>query len=101
MIRAHVSGATLTVRVQPRASRTAIVGIYGEGEDQALKVSLMAPPIEGRANEALTDFFAKLAGRPRSSVTVMGGDHSRNKVLIFDGLSAEALTKLLAPHLPL
>ena len=98
MIRTHAGGATLAVRVQPRASRTAIAGIYGE--QQALKVALVAPPVEGRANEALTDFFAKLAGRPRTSVTVTSGDHSRNKILLFAGLSAEELKKLLAPYLP-
>jgi hypothetical protein len=99
VIRSRADGATLTVRVQPRASRTAITGVYGEGEEQAVKVALMAPPVEGRANEALTEFFAKLASRPRSSVTVLGGDKSRNKILHFAGLTAEQLEKLLAPHL--
>lgn len=99
MIRNRADGATLTVRVQPRASRTSIAGVYGEGEEQAVKVALMAPPIEGRANEALTEFFAKLAGRPRSTVTVLGGDKSRNKILHFAGLTAEELRTLLAPYL--
>lgn len=98
MIHNYAGGASLAVRVQPRASRTAITGVYGEGEEQALKVALMAPPVEGRANEALTEFFAKLTGRSRSSVTVASGDHSRNKVLHFSGLTAEELKKLLSPH---
>jgi len=55
----------------------------------ALKVSLTAPPVEGRANEGCVDFFAKLLKVPRSSVTIASGQNSRNKVVRVAGLTAE------------
>jgi uncharacterized protein (TIGR00251 family) len=70
-------GVTLAVRVHPRAKKNAITGELGD----ALKVSLTTPPIEGRANEACIEFFAKLLKVPRSSVTIASGQSSRNKVI--------------------
>jgi hypothetical protein len=51
-LRDHPDGCTLMIRVQPGAKKTAITGIYGQGEHAALKIAVQAPPIEGRANEA-------------------------------------------------
>jgi hypothetical protein len=99
MIREQPNGCTLTVRVQPKASRTAILGIYGEGTEAALKVALMAPPIEGRANAALIALFADQLHLTRSLVTVQSGELSRNKVLHFSGLNIDRLKNLLAPYL--
>ena len=59
-VRETDAGVTFAVRVQPGAKKTAITGVYGEGESAALKVALAAPPIDGRANEALVGFFAEL-----------------------------------------
>jgi uncharacterized protein (TIGR00251 family) len=80
-------GITFAVRVHPRAKKNAITGELGE----ALKVSLTAPPVEGRANEACTEFFAKLLKVPRSSVTIASGLTSRNKVIRVAGLSSAEL----------
>ena len=82
-------GVTFAVKVHPRAKRTAITGELGD----ALKVSLTAPPIDGRANEACIEFFAKLLKVPRSSVTIASGQTGRNKVIRVAGLSAEELRK--------
>jgi hypothetical protein len=61
----------------------------------ALKVALTAPPVEGRANEACVEFFAKLLKVPRSSVSIAAGHTSRNKVVRVEGLSAaEVRTRL-------
>jgi len=68
----------LRLRVQPKASRDAFVGPYGEDE---YKVALTAPPIEGKANEQLLKFVAKAFGLPRSRVLLESGDHSRSKCL--------------------
>jgi len=57
------TGVTFPVKVHPRAKKAAITGELGD----ALKVSLTAPPIEGRANDACIEFFAKLLKVPRSS----------------------------------
>ena len=81
------SGATFAVRIHPRAKKDAITGEIGD----ALKVSLTAPPVEGRANEACIEFFAKLLRVPRSSVTIASGQTSRNKVIRIAALSADEL----------
>jgi len=83
------SGATFAVKVHPRAKRNAITGEVGD----ALKLSLTAPPIEGRANEACVEFLAKLLKLPRSSVTIASGHSSRRKVIRVVGLSAEEVRK--------
>jgi uncharacterized protein (TIGR00251 family) len=86
------SGATFPVRVHPRAKKNAITGEVGD----ALKVSLTAPPVDGKANEACIEFFAKLLKVPRSSVTIASGQNSRNKVVRVTGLSAEEIRERLS-----
>jgi len=83
------SGATFAVKVHPRAKRNAITGEVGD----ALKLSLTAPPIEGRANEACVEFLAKLLKLPRSSVTIASGHSSRRKVSRVVGLSTEEIRR--------
>ena len=78
-------GVTFAIKVQPRARKNAVVGTLGD----VLKVSLTAPPVEGKANEACIEFFAKLLKVPRSSVTIAAGQTSRNKVICIVGLTAE------------
>jgi uncharacterized protein (TIGR00251 family) len=82
-------GVTFAVRVHPRAKKNAITGELGD----ALKLSLTSPPVEGRANEACIEFFAKLLKVPRSSVTIASGQSSRGKVIRVAGLSAEEVRK--------
>lgn len=78
-------GVSFAVKVHPRAKKNAITGELGD----ALKISLTTPPIDGRANEACIEFFAKLLKVPRSSVTIASGQTSRNKVVRVAGVSAE------------
>jgi len=78
-------GVILKVRVQPRARRNAILGQVGD----ALKLALLAPPSEGRANDACIVFLAKLLGQPRSSITIVAGQRSRNKAIQITGISAD------------
>lgn len=84
-------GVTFAVKVHPRAKKNAITGELGN----ALKLSLTSPPVEGRANAACIDFFAKLLEVPRSSVTIVSGQTSRHKVVRVTGLSAEEIRKHL------
>jgi len=79
------SGATFAIKVHPRAKKNAITGELGD----ALKVALTAPPLEGRANEACIDFFAKILRVPRSSVSIAAGQSGRNKIIRVAGLSAK------------
>jgi len=78
-------GVTFAVKVHPRAKKNAITGELGD----ALKVSLTTPPVEGRANDACIEFFAKLLKVPRSSVTIASGQTNRNKVIRVVGVSRE------------
>jgi uncharacterized protein (TIGR00251 family) len=90
-IRDTAQGATFSIRVHPRAKKDAITGEVGE----AIKVSLTSPPVDGRANQACTDFFAKLLKVSRSSVTIAAGESSRNKVIRVSGLKAEEIRSRL------
>ena len=83
------SAATFVVKVHPRAKKNAITGELGD----ALKLSLTAPPIEGRANEACVEFLANLLKLPLSSVTIASGHNGRRKVIRVVGLSAEEVRK--------
>ena len=85
------AGVSFAVKVHPRAKKNAITGEI----DDALKLSLTTPPIDGRANEACIEFFAKLLKVPRSSVTIASGLTSRNKVIRVAGISAEELRNRL------
>jgi uncharacterized protein (TIGR00251 family) len=78
-------GVAFAVKLHPRAKKNAITGELGD----ALKVSLTAPPLEGRANRACVEFFARLLKVPRSSVTIASGQTSRNKVIRVAGLTAQ------------
>ena len=90
-IREDGSGASIQLRIYSRAKKNGITGELGD----ALKVSLIAPPIEGRANQACIEFFAKLLKVPRSSVTITSGQTSRNKVIRVAGLTAEQVRERL------
>jgi uncharacterized protein len=68
----------LRLRVQPKASKDAFSGPYG---DDQYKVTLTAPPVDGKANAHLLKFVAKAFGLPRSQVTLESGAHSRSKCL--------------------
>jgi len=85
------AGVTFRVKIQPRAKRNAVVGELGD----ALKVALTAPPVEGRANEACIELFAELLQLPRSSITIVSGHSSRNKVIRVGGISVEELRQRL------
>jgi uncharacterized protein len=95
-LRETAEGCTLAVRVQPGAKRTAILGVYGEGEQTQLKIALQAPPVDGRANEALIEFLAQLAGVPKSSVTILSGQSSRSKVCAIKAMTGKAIREKLA-----
>lgn len=83
--------ARLTVKVHPRAKRSAITGRFGD----AWKLDLAAPPVDGRANEECVRFFAELAGVAKSRVRIVTGAASRLKVVEIEGLAQEALAQLL------
>ena len=80
-------GVTLAVRAQPGAKKTAITGIYGEGVDAQLKIAVHAPPLEGRANQALNAFLADFFSVARANVELISGELSRSKVFLLRGVT--------------
>lgn len=91
-IQESANGVSFAVKVHPRARKNAITGTVGD----ALKLALTAPPVEGKANQAVIEFFADLFEIPRSSVTITSGETSRNKVIRISGLSAQRVRERLA-----
>jgi len=86
VIRETAAGVTLAVRAQPGAKKTAITGVYGEGAEAQLKIAVHAPPVEGRANEALIVFLSELFSLSRSRVVLVSGGLSRSKVFLLRGV---------------
>jgi uncharacterized protein len=88
-------GARFAVRVAPRASRTAVLGVIGEGAGAAMKIALHAPPVEGRANEALVEFLTELLGVRRADLAIAAGEHGRNKIVVVRGRRASDVAAAL------
>lgn len=84
--------ARVAITVSPGAARTELVGRHGEG----WRARVAAPPERGRANRALTDLVAELAGVSRDRVTVVAGATARRKTVEVDGLDAAELDRRLA-----
>jgi uncharacterized protein (TIGR00251 family) len=82
---------SFAVKVHPRARKNAITGAVGD----ALKLALTAPPVKGRANQAVIEFLAEILEIPRSSVTIANGATGRNKVVRIGGLSRQTVEERL------
>ena len=83
--------ARVSVRVHPRAKRSALNGRFGD----AWKLDLAAPPVDGKANDECIRFFADLASVPKSRIRIVSGATSRMKLIEIEGISQESLEKLL------
>jgi uncharacterized protein len=83
--------ATISVRVRASARQDELVGM----RDGMLLIRVAAPALEGRANESVRRVLAKHLGVPKSSVTIVRGHRSREKVIQIDGLDQPALLKAL------
>lgn len=81
----------LEVYVQPRASKTEVVGLHGT----ALKIRLAAPPVDGAANQALIEFIAAQLRVSKNSVRLIAGAASRRKVIEVQGWTTERLRSAL------
>jgi len=83
---------TLDILVQPRASRAKI----GPMHDGRLKIAVTAPPVDGEANAAVIELFAKQLGIPRSSIEIVAGASSRRKTLKLANVTEQQIAELLA-----
>jgi len=85
----------LEVVVSPRASRTRIMGVH----DDRLKIQLAAPPVDGKANDALVRFLADTLGVAKAQVEIVGGASSKRKTVKLLGVTAhQAVMKLTPPR---
>jgi uncharacterized protein (TIGR00251 family) len=91
MIREHAGSVTVDVLVQPRASRAKV----GPVHDGRLKVAVTSPPVDGEANAAVIELFAKQLGIAKGAVEVIAGTASRRKTLRISGVTAAAVEGLL------
>lgn len=83
--------ATLSVRIQPRASKNEASLM----EDGGLKIRLTAPPVDGAANEALIRFLADALSVAKSQVEILSGHTAKNKIVRISGMSEAEATRLL------
>ena len=87
VFRSSTHAVTFSVRVVPRASKNQIVGKQGD----ELRIRLNAPPVDGRANEALVKFLAASLGVSQGQVEIVAGVSSRHKVVRITGVTAEQI----------
>lgn len=81
----------LRIHCQPRASKTEIVGLHGD----ALKVRLIAPPVEGQANTELCQFLARYFGVLRQEVQILSGKGGKQKRVLIKGKTAQEIQDCL------
>jgi uncharacterized protein len=84
--------ALVNIRVKPRTSRNCIEGFSGD----VLVVALTAPPVDGEANQQLIALVAKALKVGRSTVSIVRGETSRDKLIRIEGLSAAQVRSALA-----
>ncbi|MEK6742408.1 MAG: DUF167 domain-containing protein [Nitrospirota bacterium] len=83
--------ATLSVRIQPRASKNGVTRM----EDGSLKIRLTAPPVDGAANEALIKFLSDTLSVGRSQVEIVSGHTGRQKIVRIGGMNEADVIQLL------
>jgi len=87
--------ATILARVRPNARRSEVMS-YAE---DILEVRVAAPPVRGRANQALIELLSDILEVPRSSIAIEKGITSRNKTIRVTGLGQDQAAALLERHL--
>ncbi len=87
-VRLAEGGVYVKLRVSPGAKSTAVKGLYG---DSAIRLSVAASPVEGKANAEVERYLTQLLGLSRSEVTVAKGASSRNKLVFVSGLGLDEI----------
>lgn len=93
-LKGDAQNAVISLHIQPGAKKTEIVGEHGT----ALKIRLAAPPVDGKANEALIAYLAEVLNIPKKRLELLTGSSSRSKRVQVLGLSVEAVDQGLKPH---
>ena len=92
-LRADGEDVILSLHIQPGAKKTEVAGLYGD----TLKIRLSAPPVDGKANEALVAFIAEKVGAGRTAVELISGQASRSKRVRIAAATADAVRAALEP----
>lgn len=88
-------GIKLFIRLSPKAKREGIEGIYTDPDGtERLKIAVSAPPVDGKANEALIKWLAKYLHIAKSAITLTAGAADRTKTLVIQGNPDELIKKL-------
>jgi uncharacterized protein (TIGR00251 family) len=85
-------GAAITVKVTPRARKTAVAGVMDDG---TIKIKVAAPPVDGAANKALVEFLAEALGLPPKQIDIVAGATSERKLISLVGISPEDVDAIL------
>ena len=85
-------GAAITVKVTPRAKKTAVAGLMDDG---TIKIKIAAPPVDGAANKALIEFLSETLGLPKSQVDIVAGETSERKLISLVGISPDKVDSIL------
>lgn len=85
-------GVSIEIVVQPRASRTRLVGEHGD----RLKLQITAPPVDGEANAAIVDYFSSIFRIPKRDVEIASGLTGKRKMVRLVGVDGETAERLLA-----
>lgn len=93
---ARADGVLLRVKVQPKASRNAVLGEQGG----RIRIALTAPPVEGAANDSLVKFLAGVLDVRRQQIEIKGGEHARDKSLLVQNVSVEQVNSALGRSAP-
>ncbi len=93
---ARADGVLLRVKVQPKASRNAVLGEQGG----RIRIALTAPPVEGAANDSLVKFLAGVLDVRRQQIEIKGGEHARDKTLLVQNVSVEQVNSALGRIAP-
>jgi len=95
MITLLENGIKISVKVLPNSSRCEIAGMI----DGSLKIKLDVPPVEGKANEKLVKYLSKLLNTPKTSISILSGETSKNKIVLIKG-NPQDLSKKLNEFIP-
>lgn len=90
------AGAALAIRVTPRTSKNEISEILNDG---TVKIRLTAPPVEGKANEALVEFLSKILGVSKSRIEIVAGQTGRDKLVTITDMDAASVHEKIIANL--
>jgi uncharacterized protein len=90
MIKETSAGVLLKIKVLPRSSRCEIIGTHGD----ALKIKVISPPVDGRANDEIVEFLSVTLGIKKAQVAIVSGHKSQRKTVAITGCNSQELERL-------